>query len=79
MEGLADRFPWPLNAPRHCWITVALERGLPLREIEPFLGHVPVPNPWGLYSLRSTAVMAQSFRELGTAIVKEAGFRDLAW
>jgi hypothetical protein len=74
--GLADRFPWPLNAPRHYWITRALEHGIPLTELDAFLGHLHGPLPWGVYASRPLGDSGASFRRFGAAILKEVGFRD---
>jgi hypothetical protein len=76
--GLADWFPWPLNVPRHYWITRALEDGVRLTEVDPFLGHLRDPLPWGPYAARPLTDSAASFRRFATTIVKEVGFRDTA-
>jgi len=76
--GLADWFPWPLNVPRHYWITRALEVGVRLTEVDPFLGHLHDPLPWGPYAARPLTDSAASFRRFAVTILKEAGFRDAA-
>jgi hypothetical protein len=76
--GLADWFPWPLNVPRHYWITRALEAGVRLTEVDPFLGHLHDPLPWGPYAARPLTDSAALFRRFAVTILKEAGFRDAA-
>src|SRR5262249_3936196 len=73
-ENLAERFPWPLNAPRHYWLTRALEQGLAPERFEAFLGHLHEPVPWGPYSLASLERLAEPMRDLGSIILGEAGF-----
>jgi hypothetical protein len=76
--GLGEFFPWVSNAPRHYWITRALELDVDLRQVEPFLGHVHEPAPWGLYSLASLGTSAATFRSLAETILREVGFRDVS-
>jgi hypothetical protein len=76
--GLADSFSWPLNVPRHYWITRALENGVRLTDLDPFLGHLHDPLPWGPYAVRPLADSAASFRRFAATILKEVGFRDTA-
>ena len=71
-EGLA--YPFPFNAGRHFWLTRALERGIPLERIEPFIGHTHEPMPWGPFSLGAVEPMADIVRRFGTAILREVGF-----
>jgi hypothetical protein len=75
--GLAAHFPWVPNAPRHFWISRALELGLNLREVGAFLGHAHEPTAWGPYSLTSLAASATTFRRLAETILREVGFRDV--
>ena len=74
-EGLGDLFPWPLNAPRHYWLTRALELEMPLDQIEPFIGHSHEPLPWGSLSLVSLKRMSETMRRLGTILLREVRFR----
>jgi hypothetical protein len=74
-EGLGDLFPWPLNAPRHYWLTRALELEMPIDQIEPFIGHSHEPLPWGSLSLVSLKRLSETMRRLGTILLREAGFR----
>jgi hypothetical protein len=73
-EGLAELFPWPLNAPRHYWLTRALEEGIPLEKLEPFLGHLREPTPWGQLSLVSLQQLGNTMRQFATTILREVGF-----
>ena len=74
-EGLGELFPWPLNAPRHYWLTRALELQTPIDQIEPFIGHSHEPLPWGSLSLVSLQRLSQPMRQLGTILLREVGFR----
>ena len=74
-EGLGDLFPWPLNAPRHYWLTRALELEMPIDQIEPFIGHSHEPLPWGSLSLVSLQRLSETMRRLGTILLREVGFR----
>jgi hypothetical protein len=74
-EGLGELFPWPLNAPRHYWLTRALELQTPIDQIEPFIGHSHEPLPWGSLSLVSLQRLSQPMRRLGTILLREVGFR----
>jgi len=73
-EGLGHHFPWPFNAARHFWLTYALEQGIPLERLEPFLGHSHEPMPWGPFSLSALEPMAEMVRHFGAAILCEVGF-----
>jgi len=74
-EGLGDLFPWPLNAPRHYWLTRALELDIRIDEIEPFIGHSHEPLPWGSLSLVSLHRLSETMRRFGTILLHEVGFR----
>ena len=74
-EGLGDLFPWPLNAPRHYWLTRALELEMPIDQIEPFIGHSHEPLPWGSLSLVSLQRLSETMRRLGPILLREVGFR----
>ena len=73
-EGLVHHFPWPFNAARHFWLTYALEEGIPLERLEPFLGHSHEPMPWGPFSLSALEPMAETVRHFGAANLREVGF-----
>lgn len=76
-EGFTAISRWPLNVARHTWFTRALEDGVPLAVLEPFLGHVHEPGRAGPYSLISMAREAEVFREFAARMGHEAGFRDV--
>jgi hypothetical protein len=75
-ESLAELFPWPLNACRHRWVTRALELGVVLERVEPFLGHCHDPLPWGPFATAPLALAARPVRQLGARMVRECGFDD---
>jgi hypothetical protein len=74
-EGLASAFPWPFNAPRHFWLARALESGVILDRIEPFLGHAHEPGvPWGPFTLSPLEYLATPVRQFGARILAEVGY-----
>jgi hypothetical protein len=71
-EGLLSAYPYPLNVPRHYWITWCLNTGVPLDELEPLLGHThPGHEPLAWYVLPSLRRATRQFLIVATAILAE--------
>jgi len=73
-EGLLPHSPFPLNVPRHHWLSYAVSRGIPLDCLEPAVGHVHLGNEdlaW--YSLQPHARSMAAYQRVASDVLRQVG------
>jgi len=73
-EGLLPHYPFPLNVPRHHWLSHAVSHGTALDGLEPAMGHLHLGNEdraW--YSLQPLTRSMATYQRMAGEILRQVG------